>query len=165
MIISARYTEADHVQIRLMLDTGYDAFMPLYPSNTNMDMDMKIFLEDGGVIEDYDEYWNVSDVELQDIKYQLNAELANVEIQAAETVPIQGPTLTPRKRDKENLRRNNRAKRNNKMTDADDIMANYVDSVMDVLDNADNEVENLVRLELEAWDGSTIVWPIWEPPV
>ena len=164
IITTARYTTIEHIPIELIMDTGSKITMPVYPSNTHYDAAMQEYLDGGGQIDAYDQYYGITDEALREQKYNLNASLADSEVEAAEATPVQGPTLDTRKTEKENLRRENRGKRNNKMTDADDEMADHVDSVMDVLDQADDEVENLNRTELEAWDGSTIVWPVWTPP-
>ena len=162
-ITAARYSDETTIPVTIV-ENGQDVFMPAFPSGTSYDRLVQEFLDVGGVIDPYDQYYGISDDKLREEKYNLNAELAQTEVEAAEATPVVGPTLDPRKREKENLRRNNRAKRNNKMTDADDVMADHVDDVGDVLDQADDEVENLNRAALEAWNGSTIVWPMWVPP-
>ena len=164
LIVTTRYTTAEHIPIEIITDSEEVWTIPTYPSNTNFDIAVQEFLDNGGVIEPYDQYYGFSDDDLREGNYVLNAALADGQIQLAEETPVAGPTLTTRQTEKENLRRNNRGKRNNKMTDADDVMADHVDSIMDVLDQADDEVENLSRPELEAWDGSTIIWPVWVSP-
>jgi len=164
IITAARYNTPEHVPIIVTMDTGVIQTMPSYPSGSHYDVPMQEFLDNGGVIEPYDQYYGVSDDQLRIEKYNLNAEAAQASVEAAEATPVAGSTLDGRQTEKENLRRNNRAKRNNKMTDADDAMADHVDEIMDTLDQADDEVENLSRPELEAWDGSTIIWPVWVSP-
>jgi len=164
MITAARYNTPEHVPIIIVQDSWQETLIPSFPSGTYYDAAVQEFLDGGGQIDAYDQYYEITDESLREQKYNLKASLADSEVEAAEATPVQGPILDTRKTEKENLRRENRGKRNNKMTDADDEMADHVDSIMDVLDQADDEVENLDRTELEAWDGSTIVWPVWTPP-
>lgn len=135
-----------------------------WPSHTHWDAKVYAWQDAGNNITAYNQYSTLTDGELRLHKYTLNATLADVQIQTAEHEPSAGNVLDDRNADKENTRRSNRGKRNAGMTDADDAMADYVDEIMDTLDTADDTVESLIRSELEAWDGSSIIWPTWTPP-
>jgi len=165
MIISARYTTVDHDHLVITLDNGDTVFLPHYPSFTRYDVELTAFIDSGGFITDYDEHYGKSDAAIRIEKYNTNSDLADIEILAAESQPTQAPVLTAAKVKKENTRRLNRAKGILKLTDADDALADHIDTIMDVLDSADDTVENLTRAELYTWDGSTITWPVWTPPV
>ena len=111
-----------------------------------------------------DNYSGYSDDQLRSDAYLVNENLANQHIYAAQHEPNDSTTLDDRGTEKENKRRDNRAKNKGKLTHDDDILADYIDEVYDALDSGDDVVEDLDRPSLIAWDGSAIIWPIWNPP-
>ena len=100
-IIAARYSDETSIPIIVTLDTGSEIRMPSYPSGTHYDRQMADFLDGGGTIVDYDQYYGISDNDLREQKYNLNAELAQAQVEAAEATPIQGTTLDGRETKKE----------------------------------------------------------------
>lgn len=136
-----------------------------WPAVGNGAGEIYVWLESNSVTP-YNEFYGLSDDDLKVKNYAINAELAQVQILAAEANPIQGIVLDERGTRKENGRRANRAKGLLKLTDNDDALADHIDLIMDALDTGDDAVEALNdRQALENWDGSSIIWPVWSPPV
>jgi hypothetical protein len=106
-----------------------------------------------------------SDEELEDLKesaYAENSAYAAGVVRTAESNPT-GTPLSERGTEKQNLRRDNRSKGKNKLTDDDDHLSDFLDTVADVLDNADDAVEDAEKAALEVWDSSSFGWPEWAP--
>jgi len=165
MIIEARYTDETQVPFNATFDDGREMSMPGYPSNTHYDKDVAAFLDGGGVFDDYDPNYGVTDEQLRWQAYRLNEEQADSHVEAAERTPDTLTTLDDVGLNKSLKRRNNRAKGKDKITDNDDVLADYIDSVIDVQGSADDIVENLARQALIDWDGSGVSYPIWTPPL
>ena len=101
-------------------------------------------------------------------KYAENADYAEAWIEQAKLNPEQGVTYSHREVQKQENRRNNRGRGNDitKVSDADDYLFDWIDTVYDALDNADDVVEAADRPTLEAYDPATaVVWPVWVPYV
>lgn len=163
MITNIRYTTADNISVAL-IDNGSEWFTA-YPIEGEFEEKANAWYADGNTITPYDEFYGWSDEHLLARAYEINLGLGQAQVEAAEATPSNGVSLSPNNTRKENTRRNNRAKRNAGMTDADDAMADYVDSVMDAIDLGDDAAEVADRATLETWDGSGMTFPIWSPPV
>jgi len=122
-------------------------------------------IEDGEAqIIPWTQYRDISDDDLRTQRYNEDAAYADTLIFEAESQQTQGTVWDNRKTNKENGRRNNRGRTKDKITDADDYLADYIDRVFDDLDQADDSVENLGRDGLEAWDSATSAsWTAWIP--
>lgn len=110
----------------------------------------------------------VSDEDLRNTRYAENAAYADAWILPAKLNPVQGQTYTEREVQKQENRRNNKGRANDitKVSDADDYLFNWIDTVYDSLDLADDAVETADRATLEAYDPATaVVWPAWTPYV
>ena len=104
----------------------------------------------------------VSDEDLREIRKNENAEYAQSLVDAAEANPL-GTPLGQRDKEKENGRRNNRAKGIGKITADDDHLADYIDAVFDALDTRDASADSANRNQLEGWNPATGPWPQWNP--
>lgn len=110
----------------------------------------------------WSEYRDVSDDELRELVKNDNAEYAQGLIDAAESNPA-GTPLSKRDTEKENGRRNWRARGIGKTTADDDKLADYVDSVYDTLDTKDAAADTAPRVQLENWSPEAGPWPPWNP--
>lgn len=160
-ITAARYTEPDNSQV-VVEPHGWT--MP-QPCDTWHQTELDLWIAEGNTIAPYDTNHGVTDEQLREQAYQDNAEHLDKVILAAESNPIQGSFLDDRSTKKENDRRVNRAKGKTKLTDADDDLADYIDTCMNALDNADDSVENLNRQQLIDWDATAWAYPVWTPPI
>jgi len=165
MITNARYISVEQIPLEVTYDNGLKMSLSAYPSGTSTDNDLAAFIAGGGIIDDYDINYGVSDETLRNQAHALNAEQAQAHIEAAERTPDTLTTLDSLGLIKSLKRRNNRARGKDKITDNDDELADYIDSVIDVEDIADDIVENLDRQGLIDWDGSGMNYPIWTPPL
>ena len=110
------------------------------------------------------QYRDISDDDLRIQRYNEDADYAETLVFAAQSEQTAGTVWDNRKTKKENGRRDNRGRTKDKITDIDDYLADYIDSVFDDLDTADDSVENLDRAGLEAWDSATsATWSTWIP--
>lgn len=110
----------------------------------------------------------VTDEALRQLRYNQNYDYSQAWIAQAEATPVQGVSLTANQIRAQEARRNNRGRANDptKVTDSEDYLIDWIDTVYDALDLADAAVENLDRAGLEAWNPATShTWPTWVPYV
>ena len=164
MILDAYYSTIDHITVEVIHDDRQIS-VSKYTYGQENDYGLNAWIDAGNTIRDYNQYNVFTDDQLREQQYFANARAADEQIKAAEHTPEQGVVLDDRGAEKANGKRNNRSKRNSAMTDQDDAMADYVDGILDELDQYDDTVENLNRAELEVWDASTLTWSSWIPPI
>lgn len=108
----------------------------------------------------------ISDDDLREVRYQENNTYADLLAGQAAMTPEQGVVLTERQVLKQDARRNNIGRWNKdlKVSDADDYLFDWLDTLADALDQADDAVEVLDRAALEAWvPTNSPFWPTWTP--
>ena len=135
-----------------------------WPSNTNWDRKVHDWIDAGNTIDPYDPHYGIDTEQIRANKYLLNADLADGQIEVAQSNPVQGVQLDERETRKAAARRDNRAHQQNGITDQDDALADHIELIYDAQDQADDAVENMTRAQLIAYDGSSISWPTWTPP-
>ena len=158
-------TEAEAIGWYEVIDSGYIAHDP----QTQQVVKDPLVYTGSSIVQNYtvvpyDPYAGWDTEQLRNVRYADNAKVAQGHIEDAQKNPYVGAVLDDRKEQKENNKRNNRAKKNNKMTDRDDALTDHIDDIFDVQDNADDAVENMNRSELETFDASSVTYPTWEPP-
>ena len=93
-----------------------------WPSNTNWDRKVHDWIDAGNTIDPYDPHYGIDTEQIRANKYLLNADLADGQIEVAQSNPVQGVQLDERETRKAATRRDNRAHQQNGITDQDDAL-------------------------------------------
>lgn len=165
-IIAARYITPAHEPLIADQDNGLQINMPSYPSGSHYDTQMEEYLDGGGIIADYDEFYDMSNNDIKDLRYQDNYNYMTDLIAASELNPVEGVNINAHKAKKNKLHRDTGAKhKNNKNKKVDDDIIDYQYQLVADLDAADDTVELFTaRQDIIDWVPENAIWTVWIAP-
>ena len=165
MITQAWYVTPEHDDF-ILVDDGREVTTG-YPLNSEYALKMDEFIDNGGVIEPYDQYFGLTLDEVKEIGYSAVDTEEAVRVFAAQHNPATGVNLSDTGAVRANNKRNNKAKKkNNGISDADDHLLDHIDLLDDFGETLRDQIEACgSNACVHAVIGSvpSAAWPAWTP--